>query len=55
MKLLKYAYLTVCLLFMLAMPVKAYVDPSVVTTAVQVIAGVAVVAVAVIVIKRKKA
>ena len=43
MKLLKYAYLTVCLLFMLAMPVKAYVDPSVVTTAVQVIAGVAVV------------
>lgn len=43
MKLLKYAYLTLCLVFMLAMPVSAYVDPSVVTTAVQVIAGVAVV------------
>lgn len=43
MRLLKYGYITLCLLFMLAMPVSAYVDPSVVTTAVQVIAGVAVV------------
>ena len=43
MKLLKYLYFSICFLFLMAFPVHAYVDPSVVTTAVQVIAGVAVV------------
>ena len=43
MKLLKYLYFSICFLFLMAMPAHAYVDPSVVTTAVQVIAGVAVV------------
>lgn len=43
MKLLKNLYFGICFLFLLATPVYAYVDPSVVTTAVQVIAGVAVV------------
>lgn len=43
MKLLKYLYFSICFLFLMAMPAYAYVDPSVVTTAVQVIAGVAVV------------
>ena len=43
MKLLKYLYFGICFLFLMAMPAYAYVDPSVVTTAVQVIAGVAVV------------
>ena len=43
MKLLKNLYFGICFLFLMAMPAYAYVDPSVVTTAVQVIAGVAVV------------
>ena len=43
MKLLKYGYFSICFLFLMALPAYAYVDPSVVTTAVQVIAGVAVV------------
>ena len=43
MKLLKYLYFSLCFLFLMAFPAHAYVEPSVVTTAVQVIAGVAVV------------
>jgi len=43
MKLLRYLSVCICFLIMLAVPVSAYVDPSVVTTAVQVIAGVVVV------------
>lgn len=43
MKLLKYLYFSICFLILMAFPAHAYVDPSVVTTAVQVIAGVAVV------------
>ena len=35
-------YFAVCFLFLLAMPAKAYIDPSVATYAVQAIAGVAV-------------
>lgn len=35
-------YFTACFLFMLAIPAKAYIDPSVATYAVQAIAGVAV-------------
>jgi len=42
MKLLKYLYFSVCFTLMLAMPAHAYIDPSVATYAVQVIAGVAV-------------
>ena len=34
-------YFAVCFLFLLAMPAKAYIDPSVATYAVQAIAGVA--------------
>lgn len=48
MKLLKYLYFALCFLFLMAVPVHAYVDPSVVTTAVQVVAGVAVVVGAVV-------
>lgn len=43
MKLLKNLYFALCFVFLMAMPAYAYVDPSVVTTAVQVVAGVAVV------------
>lgn len=43
MKLLKYFYFSFCFLFLMAVPAHAYVDPSVVTTAVQMLAGVAVV------------
>lgn len=43
MKLLKYFYFSLCFLFFMAVPAHAYVDPSVVTTAVQMLAGVAVV------------
>lgn len=43
MKLFKNLYFGICFLLLMAVPVHAYVDPSVVTTAVQVIAGVAVV------------
>lgn len=48
MKLLKYLYFALCFMFLMAVPVHAYVDPSVVTTAVQVVAGVAVVVGAVV-------
>lgn len=48
MKLLKNLYFAICFVFILAVPVHAYVDPSVVTTAVQVVAGVAVVVGAVV-------
>lgn len=48
MKLLKNLYFAICFAFVLAVPVYAYVDPSVVTTAVQVVAGVAVVVGAVV-------
>lgn len=48
MKLLKNLYFAICFVFLLAMPAYAYVDPSVVTTAVQVVAGVAVVVGAVV-------
>lgn len=48
MKLLKNLYFAICFAFLLAVPVHAYVDPSVVTTAVQVVAGVAVVVGAVV-------
>lgn len=42
MKLLKYLYYTLCFTVMLALPVSAYLDPSVTTFAIQVIAGAAV-------------
>lgn len=42
MKILKYLYFTLCFCALLAMPVHAYIDPSVATYAVQVIAGIAV-------------
>lgn len=42
MKALKYLYYTLCLAIMLALPVSAYLDPSVTTFAIQVIAGAAV-------------
>ena len=48
MKLLKNVYFALCFVFLMAMPAYAYVDPSVVTTAVQVVAGVAVVVGAVV-------
>lgn len=48
MKLLKNLYFALCFVFLMAMPAYAYVDPSVVTTAVQVVAGVAVVVGAVV-------
>lgn len=48
MKLFKNLYFGICFLILMAVPVHAYVDPSVVTTAVQVIAGVAVVVGAVV-------
>lgn len=41
-KLLKAVYFGACLALMLAMPVRAYVDPSIMTFTVQIIAGVAV-------------
>ena len=48
MKLLKNLYFAICFALLLAVPAHAYVDPSVVTTAVQVVAGVAVVVGAVV-------
>ena len=48
MKLLKNLYFAICFVFLLSMPAYAYVDPSVVTTAVPVVAGVAVVVGAVV-------
>lgn len=41
-KLLKAVYFGACLALMLAMPARAYVDPSIMTFTVQIIAGVAV-------------
>ena len=41
-KLLKYLYFALCFCLLLATPVHAYIDPSVATYAVQVIAGIAV-------------
>ena len=55
MKLLKNLYFAICFVFLLAMPAYAYVDPSVVTTAVQVVAGVAVVVGAVVGVAWRKA
>lgn len=43
MKVLKYMYFAICFLFLMATPAYAYVDPGVVTTAVQMLAGIAVV------------
>ena len=40
--LFKYLYFGICMMFMLVVPVNAYVDPSIMTFTVQVIAGVAV-------------
>ncbi len=48
MKLFENLYFALCFVFLMAVPAYAYVDPSVVTTAVQVIAGVAVVVGAVV-------
>lgn len=42
MKLVKYLFYTLCFTVMLALPVSAYLDPSVTTFAIQVIAGAAV-------------
>ena len=42
MKLFEKIYFTFCFVLMFAMPAKAYIDPSVATYTVQVIAGVAV-------------
>lgn len=43
MKLLKNLYFAICFVFLMALPVHAYIDPSVATAAVQIIAGIAVV------------
>ena len=48
MKLFEKIYFTLCFVLMFAMPAKAYIDPSVATYTVQVIAGVAVVVAAMI-------
>lgn len=42
MSIIEKIYFAVCFIFMFAIPVKAYIDPSVATYAVQAIAGVAV-------------
>ena len=42
MKVLKYLYFMVCMALMFTIPAAAYVDPSVMTYTIQVIAGVAV-------------
>jgi predicted membrane-bound mannosyltransferase len=42
MKILSFLYFTLCAMFLMATPAHAYIDPSVMTFAVQVIAGVAV-------------
>ena len=42
MKLVKYLFYSLCFTVMLALPVSAYLDPSVTTFAIQVIAGAAV-------------
>lgn len=41
-KLLRYAYCMTCFVVMLAFPVHAYLDPSVMTYAIQIVAGLAV-------------
>ena len=43
MNLLKNLYFAICFLFLMALPAHAYIDPSVATAAVQIIAGIAVV------------
>lgn len=43
MKLLKNLYFAICFVFLMALPAHAYIDPSVATAAVQIIAGIAVV------------
>ena len=55
MKLLKYLYYTLCFTVMLALPVNAYIDPSVATYVIAGIAGVAVAVGAVIDIFWRKA
>jgi mannose/fructose/N-acetylgalactosamine-specific phosphotransferase system component IIC len=42
-RIMKYLYFTFCMMLMLTMPVHAYIDPSVMTYGIQVIAGVAIV------------
>jgi len=42
MKLFEKVYFTVCFMFLFAVPANAYIDPSVATYAIQVIAGIAV-------------
>lgn len=42
MKLFEKAYFAVCFLFLFAVPAKAYIDPSVATYAIQVVAGIVV-------------
>lgn len=55
MKTLKTLYFALCLGLMLALPVNAYLDPSVATFAIQVIAGVAVAVGAVVGVLWRKA
>ena len=43
MKLLKNLYFAICFVFLMALPAHAYIDPSVATAVVQIIAGIAVV------------
>ncbi len=43
MKLVKNLYFAICFVFLMAIPVHAYIDPSVATAAVQIVAGIAVV------------
>ena len=42
-KSLKYLYFVLCMVLMFTMPVSAYIDPSVMTYTIQVVAGIAVV------------
>ena len=55
MKLLKYLYFTLCFIMILALPVNAYLDPSVTTYVVAAVAGAAVAIGAVIDIFWRKA
>lgn len=48
MKLMKYLYFALCFVFLMAVPAHAYIDPSVATAAVQIVAGIAVVVGAVV-------
>ena len=48
MKLIKNLYFALCFVFLMAMPAYAYIDPSVATAAVQIVAGIAVVVGAVV-------